>query len=60
MHNIPKLKGHDEDSSTRQIHSTKCQYLKKKRRGHFTHTNNLTVHLKTLEQKEEIKPKRSR
>ena len=40
--------GHNEGSSRKNTHSTKCLHLKKMERSH---TSNLTAHLKTLEQK---------
>ena len=48
--------GHHESSVKRKVHSTKCLH---KEAGKI-HTNELTEHLKTLEQKEANSPKRTR
>ena len=48
---------HNESSAKRKVHSTKYPG---KETGEILHTNNLTAHLRALEQKEANSPKRSR
>jgi hypothetical protein len=48
--------GHNENSAKRKVHSTKCLVKKLER----SYTNNLTAHLRALQQKEANSPKRSR
>jgi hypothetical protein len=53
MHNIPKCMKHKESSAKRKVHSTSALIKKLKR----FYTNNLTAHLKTLEQKKQTHPR---
>ena len=54
IHSIPKLMGHNENSSKRKVHSNRCLY--KKLEG--SHASNLTAHSKALGQKEGVTPQR--
>ena len=52
--------GHNESIPKRKTHSSECLKTNKQTKLEKAHISSLTAHLKALEQKEAISPKKSR